>query len=121
MLTGYRCSVAQYDRATTREETAMRKTVVTVSIAAGLAAPLFFAPSATAGSFPRKAVQDAIESQIKEVVKQKATVKCPARSSWTRGAVFFCNAKPTNGDAAYKVKVTLGREKTHAFRWLKVG
>ncbi len=99
----------------------MRKTVVTVSIATTVVAPLLFSAPAMAGSFPRKAVQNAIESQIKEVVKQKATVKCPARSNWTRGAVFYCNAKPTNGAASYRVKVTLGREKTHAFRWLKIG
>lgn len=99
----------------------MRKTAVTMSIATALVAPLAFSAPAMAGPFPRKAVQNAIESQIKDVVKQKATVKCPPRSTWTKGAVFFCTAKPTNGDASYRVKVTLGREKTYAFRWLKIG
>ena len=97
----------------------MRKALV-LPLIAGLAAPIALVSPAQADGFPRKAVQTAIENQIKDVVKQAATVKCPARSGWSQGAVFFCTAKPMNGAASYRVKVTLGSEKKHKFRWLKV-
>ena len=82
----------------------MRGTVVTMSIVAGLAVPALAAPAQAATTFPRKAVQQTIEKQIVEVIGQKATVKCPARKRWVKGAVFFCNATPTNGAASYRVR-----------------
>ena len=100
----------------------MRRTFVTLSLVAGMAAPaVLVAPAQAVNTFPRKAVEQAIESQIKEVVKQKARVKCPARSTWVKGAVFYCKATPTNGAASYRVKVTLKDRRTHTFKWLKIG
>ncbi len=95
----------------------MRGTVVTLSLVAGLVVPALAAPAQAATIFPRKAVQQAIEKQIVEVIGQKATVKCPARKRWVKGAVFYCNATPTNGDAGYRVRVKLGSAKTYAFDW----
>ncbi|MFN8184594.1 MAG: DUF4333 domain-containing protein [Candidatus Nanopelagicales bacterium] len=100
----------------------MRRTVVTMSLVAGLAAPaVLVTPAQAATSFPRKAVQQAIANQIREVVGQKATVKCPARKNWVKGKVMYCTAKPTNGAASYRVKVTLGNPNTYTFKWLKLG
>lgn len=100
----------------------MRRTVLTVSLVAGLAAPAALAvPAQAVNTFPRKAVEQAIENQIKDVVGQPAGVRCPARSKWVKGAVFYCTAKPTNGAESYRVKVTLGKLKTHSFKWLTVG
>ena len=95
----------------------MRGTVVTMSLVAGLAVPALAAPAQAATTFPRKAVQQTIEKQIVEVIGQKATVKCPARKRWVKGAVFYCNATPTNGAAPYRVRVKLGSAKTYAFDW----
>jgi hypothetical protein len=100
----------------------MRRTAITIPLVVGLAAPLALAaPAQAVNTFPRKAVEQAIENQIKDVVGQPAGVKCPARSKWVKGAVFFCTAKPTDGAASYRVKVTLGKLKTHSFKWLTVG
>ncbi len=99
----------------------MGRTAIALSLVAGLAAPVAMVAPAQAAHFPRKAVQRAIERQIKEVIGQPADVKCPARSSWTKGAVFYCTAKPTDGAAAYRVKVTLGSAKTHYFKWRQQG
>jgi Domain of unknown function (DUF4333) len=100
----------------------MRRTVITLSLVAGMAAPAVLAvPAHAVNTFPRKAVEQAIESQIKDVVKQKARVKCPARSTWVKGAVLYCKATPTNGAASYRVKVTLKDRRTYNFKWLKVG
>lgn len=78
-------------------------------------------PAQAVNTFPRKAVEQAIQNQIKDVLQQRATVKCPARSTWVKGAVFYCQAKPTNGAASYRVKVTLGNARTHTFKWLQIG
>lgn len=99
----------------------MRRTVLTMSLVAGLAAPVAFAvPAQAVGTFPRKAVEQAIENQIPEVLGHKATVRCPARSTWVRGAKFYCTATPTKG-APYRVRVTLGKVRTHSFKWLTAG
>lgn len=99
----------------------MRSTYFTAALVAGLAAPVaLVAPAQAAGPFPRAAVEQAIENQIPEVLGHKARVKCPARDFWVKGAKFYCTAKPTNG-AAYRVRVTLGKAKTHNFKWRTVG
>ncbi|HQR80085.1 MAG TPA: DUF4333 domain-containing protein [Actinomycetota bacterium] len=99
----------------------MRRTLLSVSLVAGLAAPIALAvPAQAVGPFPRKAVEQAIENQIPKVLGHKATVKCPARNKWVKGAKFYCTAKPANG-ASYRVRVTLGKAKTHSFKWLTVG
>ena len=95
----------------------MRGTVVTISIVAGLTVPALAAPAQAATTFPRKAVQQAIQKQIREVIGQKAKVKCPTRKKWVKGAVFYCTAKPTNGAAPYRVRVKLGSAKTYNFDW----
>lgn len=98
----------------------MRKALV-LPLVAGLAAPAaLIAPAQAAQPFPRKAVERAIENQIKDVIKTPATVRCPKRSSWKQGAVFYCKATPKTG-GGYRVKVTLGAEKRHEFRWVQVG
>jgi hypothetical protein len=99
----------------------MRKAFVTIPLVAGLAAPVVLVGPAQAVDFPRKAVQNAIERQIKEVIGQPATVKCPARKTWKKGAVFYCSAKPTNGAAGYRVEVTLRTPKNWKFDWVQAG
>lgn len=98
----------------------MRTKLISIPLALSLAAPMVLVAPAQADSFPRRAVQSAIEKQIRQVVGQAADVKCPARSTWRRGAVFFCKANPTDGSADYRVRVTLRSKKDWHFDWLQV-
>jgi hypothetical protein len=63
-------------------------------------------------------MQQAIQSQLRDKFDQKAKIKCP-RPQWKKGKVFYCRAKAKNGDR-YRVKVTLGAQKSFKFRWLQV-
>jgi hypothetical protein len=98
----------------------MRKALITLPLVAGLAAPVALVAPAQAAGFPRNAVERAIERQVREVIGQPATVRCPKRSGWKKGAQFFCSARPTNGDAPYRVRVTLGSKKNWKFDWRQV-
>ena len=95
----------------------MRKALI-VPLVAGLAAPVALAAPAHADTFPRKAVERAIVNQAKDVLKANVKVNCPARSTWKRGAVFYCTAKSPSKQ--WRLKVTLGAEKKHKFRWVTV-
>lgn len=96
----------------------MYKSAIAVSLGAGLvASPLLLAP-AQAAPVPRKAMQQAVQSQLRDQFDQKAKIKCP-RTSWKKGKVFFCQAKAKDR-ANYRIKVTLGKQKSFAFKWLQV-
>ena len=96
----------------------MHKSVIAISLVSGLAAtPLLVAP-AQAVPIPRKAMQQAIQSQLRDQFDQKAKIKCP-KKQWKQGKVFYCKAK-AKGGAKYRVKVTLGKQRTFAFKWLQV-
>lgn len=96
----------------------MHKTAIAVSVSVGLAgAPLLVAP-AQAAPIPRKAMQQAIQSQLRDQFNQKAKIRCP-KKQWRKGKVFYCKAK-AKGGAKYRVRVTLGDQKSFAFKWRQV-
>ncbi len=96
----------------------MRKSVVAISLSAGLVgAPLMAAP-ANAAPIPRKAMQEAIQSQLRDQFNQRAKIKCP-KKQWKKGKVFFCKAKAANG-SKYRIRVKLGNQKSFSFKWLQV-
>ncbi len=49
---------------------------------------------------------------------QKAKIRCPAKK-WKKGKVLFCKAKRPDG-SRYRIKVTLGKQKSFKFKWLQV-
>jgi hypothetical protein len=96
----------------------MYKSAVAVTLGAGLiASPLLVAP-AHAAPIPRKAMQEAIQSQLRDQFNQRAKIRCP-KKKWKKGKVFFCRAKAANG-SKYRIRVKLGSQKSFAFKWLQV-
>ena len=96
----------------------MYKSAVAITLGAGLVAgPLLVAP-AQAAPIPRKAMAQAIQSQLRDEFNQKAKIRCPAKK-WKKGKVLFCKAKRPDG-SRYRIKVTLGNQKSFKFKWLQV-